>query len=318
MSQNRKRPLVSAVIIFLNEERFLAEAVDSVLAQTYPEFELFLVDDGSTDRSTEIARRYARENPGKIHYLEHDGHANRGMSASRNLGISRAHGKYVAFLDADDIWLPEKLENQVEIMDSHPEAGMTYGRTLIWYGWTGREDDRSRDYFYPLGFERDTMIYPCDQTVLLLRNRTQTPTTCSAFMRKEAIDSVGGFENAFRTLFEDYAFFLKFSLRHPVYVSVDCRARYRQHDTACCATAEKQKSVRHAWIQLLTWFRTYIETSNIDVPEIRHIIDDEIRKARFPGLLKAKKSFRKTVSRWIARMRSVRKKIVSAGNRSSP
>src|SRR3954451_25115181 len=80
-------PRVSVVTPFLNAERFLAEAVDSVLAQTYTDWELLLVDDGSSDGSTEVARNYVGLNPARVRYLEHPGHMNRGTSASRNLGI---------------------------------------------------------------------------------------------------------------------------------------------------------------------------------------------------------------------------------------
>src|SRR5919198_1004258 len=105
-------PLVSAIIIFLNAERFIQEAIESVFAQTYDAWELLLVDDGSTDGSTAIARRYAEQHPGKVRYLEHNGHQNRGKSASRNLAIRNCTGEYIAFLDADDVWLPRKLEQQ--------------------------------------------------------------------------------------------------------------------------------------------------------------------------------------------------------------
>src|SRR5919109_4752706 len=93
-------PLVSIIIPFLNAEKFIQEAIESVFAQTYDNWELFMVDDGSTDASTEIARGYAQQNPEKVRYLEHLGHQNRGISASRNLGLSHAKGQYVAMLDA--------------------------------------------------------------------------------------------------------------------------------------------------------------------------------------------------------------------------
>src|SRR6266508_1759684 len=100
----KNQPLVSVVIIFWNADRFLREAIESVFAQAHTKWELLLVDDGSTDRSTEIARTYAHRYPGTVHYFEHHDHQNRGMSASRNLGIRNAQGKYIAFLDADDVW----------------------------------------------------------------------------------------------------------------------------------------------------------------------------------------------------------------------
>src|SRR4051812_27035882 len=111
--------LVSVITIFLDGERFLAEAVDSLLAQTYADWELLLVDDGSSDGSTAIARAYAAGRPERIRYLEHEGHANLGMSASRNLGLQHARGEYVAFLDADDVYRPEKLERQVALLQAH-------------------------------------------------------------------------------------------------------------------------------------------------------------------------------------------------------
>src|SRR5581483_8934066 len=99
-------PVVSVIMIFLNEEKFIEEAVHSVLSQRYDNWELLLVDDGSTDASTAIARKFAQQYPEKVRYLEHKGHTNRGMSASRNLGMHHARGKYIALLDGDDVWLP--------------------------------------------------------------------------------------------------------------------------------------------------------------------------------------------------------------------
>src|SRR5919199_4729628 len=99
------KPSISVIIIFLNEEKFIQEAIESVFAQTYDRWELLLVDDGSTDDSTRIALQYAAQFPDKVRYLEHPDHLNRGASASRNLGISHANGDILAFLDSDDVWL---------------------------------------------------------------------------------------------------------------------------------------------------------------------------------------------------------------------
>ena len=102
----KSEDLVTVIVIFLDEARFIQEAIDSVLVQSYPHWELLLIDDGSRDQSSGIARSIADQRPGKIRYLEHAGHQNLGMSASRNLGIRHAKGKYIAFLDADDVWSP--------------------------------------------------------------------------------------------------------------------------------------------------------------------------------------------------------------------
>src|SRR5919202_2999091 len=118
-SSSGKPSLVSVVVPFWNDKKFIQETIESVFAQTYENWELLLVDDGSTDGSTQIALRYAEQYPEKVRYLEHPGHQNRGMSAARNLGISHAKGAYIGFLDADDVWLPYKLEQQVAILTSH-------------------------------------------------------------------------------------------------------------------------------------------------------------------------------------------------------
>jgi glycosyltransferase involved in cell wall biosynthesis len=97
------KSLISVIIIFLNSEEFIQEAIESVFAQTYNNWELLLVDDGSTDGSTNIALQYAEQHGERVRYLEHNNRQNRGMSASRNLGIREAKGEYIAFLDADDV-----------------------------------------------------------------------------------------------------------------------------------------------------------------------------------------------------------------------
>src|ERR1044072_6648738 len=100
------KSLISIIIPFLNVEKFIEEAIESVLAQSYDEWELLLADDGSTDRSTEIAQRYARRYPEKVRYVEHEGHRNIGVCGARKLGLIKARGELIAFLDADDVWLP--------------------------------------------------------------------------------------------------------------------------------------------------------------------------------------------------------------------
>src|SRR5262245_53954433 len=125
-------PLVSAIIVFLNAESFLQEAIESVFAQTCESWELLLVDDGSTDDSTRIARQCAELNSSKVRYLEHFGHLNRGISASRNVGIAHARGKFVAFVDADDLWLPGKLDRQVALMKQNPDVGLIFNPAFVW------------------------------------------------------------------------------------------------------------------------------------------------------------------------------------------
>ena len=238
--ENQPNPSVSVVIIFLNGEPYIEEAIDSVFAQTESDWELLLVDDGSTDGSSEIARRRAAEAPDRVRYLEHPGHANLGMSASRNLGISEARGRYLAFLDADDIWLPERLEKHLKILDKHPEVGMVYGPTLFWYSWRDLPPGQRhlKDYSADLTLESGRPIPPPRALLRFLESGGGAlPGICSLLVRLDLVRSVGGFEPDFRGVFEDQVFLSKVCMAAPVFVYGEVLDKYRQHPDSHCHQA---------------------------------------------------------------------------------
>jgi glycosyltransferase involved in cell wall biosynthesis len=273
--------LVSAIIIFLNGEAFIEEAIASIFAQTYEHWELLLVDDGSTDASTAIAQKYAQQYPEKVRYLEHPGHQNRGMSASRNLGICHARGNYIGFLDADDIWLPQKLEQQLHIFNHCPEAAMVYGRTQIWYSWSDQTNRKAQDHFYELGVRPNCLIQPPTLFKQLLNNKYQTPTTCNALIRREVFDTVGQFEESFRTMYEDQVFFSKVTLHVPIYVADACWAKYRQHPQSCSVKSEKYSyyTMRQPF---LTWLEQYLKTQPIQDVELFQRVERELWQCHHP------------------------------------
>jgi glycosyltransferase involved in cell wall biosynthesis len=281
-AMNRK-PLVSTIMIFFNEEKFLPEAIESVFAQTYENWELLLIDDGSTDGSTKIAIRHAEQYPEKVRYLAHDEHRNRGASAARNLGLSNAKGKYIAFLDADDVWLPHKLDQQVEILNSQPAAAMLCGATEWWYSWTGNPEDTKRDHIRALSVHPDTLVMPPKLLTLFLKNNN-VPCTCSVLVRREIIDATGGFEEAFRHVFTDQAFYAKVCLKAPVFVSGGCWDRYRQHPDSCCAVAKRTKGLRSAERFYLNWLETYLLAEGIKSSEIWRALRKRQWSCRHPTL----------------------------------
>lgn len=268
------QPLVSCIIIFLNEERFLAEAIESVLSQDYPHKELLLIDDGSTDASREIAMRYVGIGNGSVRYLQHEGGANRGMSASRNLGIRHANGTYLAFLDGDDVWCPGKLSSQVELFLQHPTVDMVCGATLYWYNWENgqKADDfvayvgevRRLDH-YSQELEQDR-IYSAGTLVhrLYPLARGATPSASGYMVTRDLAERVGGFEEEFRGIFEDQVFRAKVFLSAETFVSSMCFDRYRQHAQSSVHVSRKTGAIDEARRHFFRWYASYAAIEHSD------------------------------------------------------
>jgi len=265
------KPLVSVIIIFLNVEKFIQEAIESVFAQTYKNWELLLVDDGSTDGSTQIALRYAERHPGKVRYLEQPGHQNRGMNAARNLGLRYTKGEYIAFLDADDVWLPHKLEQQVAILNSYPEAGMVYGNTQYWYSWTGRSEDVHRDFIPKLGIQTDTLFKPPTLLTLLHPLGKGVPPSVSNIMvRREVVERIGGFEESFKGGYTDQVFYIKVYLNESVFVASENEYwdRYRQHPDSYLAVMRTTGKFLSVQQKFLNWFEEYLLQQGVEDTEV--------------------------------------------------
>lgn len=277
----KQQLLVSAIAIFLNEEKFLSEAIESVLAQTYTNWELLLVDDGSTDGSTAIAQQYAAQYPDKIRYLEHENHQNRGMSASRNLGLIMAKGKYISPLDGDDVWMSQKLEQQVAILEANPDAAMVFAPLLIWYSWTGKPEDCDRDH--PYGVARDgchpfgdRLVPPPQILSLFLRYEYFLPGGVLA--RREIIEQVGGGEDNFRGSYEDAIVHVKVCLKYSVYVSNECWYKYRIHPDSCERVVIQSGQAEARQLIYLEWVEQYLIAQGIKDKNVWQ----SLRSALFP------------------------------------
>ena len=277
-----EKPVVSVIVIFYNAENFLQEAIDSVFSQTYQEWELLLVDDGSTENSTVIAQRYSQQNPGKVHYLEHPDHQNHGKPASRNLGIQNASGEYLAFLDADDVWLPHKLEEQVAILEAKPEAAMVYGLSKWWYSWTGRPEDREFDFIHSLGVQSDTPIKPPHLLFpFFFRQESAIPNPSNILIRKKVVVEINGFEESFNGLYnvyEDQAFVAKVCLKAPVIATNACWDFYRQHPSSSCAVIEKEGQQYEARQFFFRWLAAYLSAQGIEDPMLWRELRKEVRR----------------------------------------
>lgn len=271
-----ERPRVSVIIIFLNAERFIEEAIASVLAQSYADLELILVDDGSAEACESLAKSYAERFSPFIRYACHAGHVNRGMSASRNLGLSQARGEFVAFIDADDVWAPNKLGEQLAIMEAHPQLGMVCGAVRYWCSWDGGPDT-----VVPTGHAQDRVVEPPEATLELYPlGRAAAPCPSDLLLRLAAVERVGGFEEHFtgaNQMYEDQGFLSKLYLSSPCYFSSRVWLSYRQHAESCVSEVTRSGRYHDVRHYFLTWFTEYLAQK----PERSRRVEIALWRARF-------------------------------------
>lgn len=175
---------VSVLVPAFNRADYIKETVDSVLTQDYPNVELIVVDDGSTDGTFEILSEYAGR--GKLKLLTHPGRENKGQSAALNLALDAASGEFIAILDSDDLFLPGKLSTQVEYLNKHPDVGLVYGM--------GEGVDGSGHWLYDI--HSPDHVEPNDPNAVLLDCYFLLPQ--NALVRRSVYDQVGCFEEDFR------------------------------------------------------------------------------------------------------------------------
>jgi glycosyltransferase involved in cell wall biosynthesis len=193
-------PKVSVIIPTYNRADLISEAIQSVLDQTFTDFEIIVIDDGSTDNTSEIITAF----PVRYFYQE-----NQGVAAARNKGIELSHGEYIAFLDSDDILMNNALEKGVDVLDKYPEASFTYGQ---WYIM----DERGRI----IGLEKAPIKYSCVRQgkeeireFLIYGNHIPTPTV---MVRRSCLDESGIFDPSFNSGSEDVDFFIRLAKRYAV------------------------------------------------------------------------------------------------------
>ncbi|RUT02706.1 hypothetical protein DSM106972_056260 [Dulcicalothrix desertica PCC 7102] len=166
---------VSIIIPVYNAEQYIATTVESVLLQTYKNIEVLIIDDGSPDQSIQICQQF---NDSRIQIIRQE---NQGVSAARNTGIKMAQGEFIAFLDADDLWLPQKLAIHVQHLSANPTLGMSFGRV---------------EFMNFDGTPTGQYSNPCfkDLTSKKLYEENPAVTPSNAVIRRVALQQVGGFD----------------------------------------------------------------------------------------------------------------------------
>ncbi|MBI5406413.1 MAG: glycosyltransferase family 2 protein [Nitrospirae bacterium] len=212
-------PKVTAIIPSYNGERYISHAIESVLAQTYKNIEIIVVDDGSTDRSLEKVRPYLS----RIKYIFQE---NSGVCNARNAGISNSNGELIAFLDCDDRWLPEKIERQVSYFSANPQEKFVH--CAVKFINSRGEGITPEDYWRNLRFNGEVK-----DVKEIFMHFAMLPS--AMMVKRQLFDEVGLWDQEF-ALCEGYNLCLRIALRYPLRFINEPLVLYRLHDANCSNT----------------------------------------------------------------------------------
>ena len=210
MSSEKNKPLVSVVIPVYNGERFLFQAIESVLAQDYAPLEVIVVDDCSTDDSGLIAQSYPQ-----VRYFRHE--ENQGPAVARNTGIAAAGGEYLAFLDSDDLWMPTKLSQQMEVHRRHPEIGYSI--------------------VYLKHFVESGMVSPTWMRDKFLQNAMPGHLPSALVVKRDVFERIGVFDPSYSPSEDSDWFFRAKDAGVPMMVVPETLLHRRIHNTNLTANA---------------------------------------------------------------------------------
>jgi len=221
---NNKKPLVSVIMAAYNTEKYIAEAIESVLSQTYSNWELVIADDASTDTTADIVDRYARQD-GRIKMIRLD--KNSGQAIARNKAIEKSMGKYLAILDADDVSLPDRLLKQVEFLESNTDISLV-----------GSSAELIDEAGKAIGTKRKPLSNKEIRFRLLLQTQFTASTVCTT---KSAFMEVGGFDTKYLYA-EDYDLWSRLVKKGEKLANIaQPLVLYRMHSNSVSRKTETQK-----------------------------------------------------------------------------
>ena len=219
-------PKISVVIPVYNGSKYIEETLNSVLNQSYKDFEIIVIDDGSTDNTSEIVNRF----PSPVRLIQNK---HNGKSFSRNIGIRAARGELISFVDADDLWMPNKLEVQIEYLKNHPEFEWIYSDCYIFEG--------SSEHIVDIWSRTAKKIYSGNILKQLL-NDCLIPSPTPMVSRR-IFDDVGFFDETFlRHQPEDWDMWLRIASRYPIGSINEPLALLRKHENSLTAKEDPLKT----------------------------------------------------------------------------
>jgi glycosyltransferase involved in cell wall biosynthesis len=268
---------ISVVIQCLNSDRHLYGAINSVLWQTSTDWELLLVDGGSTDGSVEIARSFAVRFPEKIRVLRHTGEKTLDIFSSRLWGAREARARILAHLDSDDEWHPRFLERRYEIYQKyfHSSPGMVYGPMVYWYE---DPEQAAESFVQPM-----PMSGLCNPPALVIHMLTdgyaKSPGNSSVMINRDVLLEAAGLAPiAEGKITEDQFLWSFVALRYPIFIHPEPLVRYRQWSGSTCAKVTAAGLHHEQREKHLRWLLEHVEIHyyGIEKPQLLRAISDEL------------------------------------------
>lgn len=229
---------VSIILPTYNRASLLAQAIDSVLNQTFKDFELIIVDNYSADDTESVVKSY---NDKRIRYFKNQ---NNGLvSINRNYGIQKSHGEYIAFLDDDDLWLPEKLEKQAELMDSNKDLGLVYSGSQV----IDSKGDLAKSAYF-------RSLKPLTGNIFNELLASNFIPQLTVLVRREALNKVGLFDLKYK-ISQDYDLWLRIARYYPIDFIRQPLAKYRLHSESTSQKAmvlsfQEEIQIKEYWLNI--------------------------------------------------------------------
>lgn len=262
------QPLVSIIIPTFDSAEYILESINSVIEQTYQNWELIIIDDGSTDNTLSLLYlNYGKHKAIKILY--HENHENLGVSKSRKLGIKEASGEYIAFLDSDDFYFPNKIETQIQIFKKHPEVVLIHSRVVF-----KNENNNNETYKNEFILKNESFKYEFTRFNFLEHNPI---CNSSVIVKKETIENI---ENYFPQVYqyEDWITWILIANKGLFYYMNEATCTYRFHNKASTNSLIKNSlKAKYAKIEFLLILFSRVKSKKIK-DKIHYNLNKEIKE----------------------------------------